>query len=386
MINKGLWLGFVVAIVPAAQSPGQTLPTSARIEAVPLELTMPERYQVTEVLEPIRRITLIAPSDGVLRSTEARLGALVRESQEIAQLDRTECAARVKMAAAEVKEKQALLNTNKSYTDVYQAQLDAARAKAEIAQLELDRCTLRAPFAGMVTALPVSTGQYVLKGTIIAELSDLSSLKGMQPVDRTSVTVGSSLTTRIEGREFPAKVQAILPLPEKYERLRELATPLSAGYLTVANAKGDLEPGLRLLTQSTPSRPLATVARRAIKPAEAKAGTEASVQVIRNEYVVNVPVHVLGETTPDRVQITGALRASDSLIVAASVPLLEGTLVRFGEGGATSAGEVGVGGTTGGGADAGADGKGAQRTRPGAGAVTPKRPTPPPKNSGADPF
>ena len=36
---------------PAAQ----TLPTAARIESVPLELTMPERYQVTEVLEPIRQ-------------------------------------------------------------------------------------------------------------------------------------------------------------------------------------------------------------------------------------------------------------------------------------------------------------------------------------------
>ena len=76
---------------------------------MPLELTMPERYQVTEVLEPIRKVTLIAPADGLIRSIEARLGAVVRESQEIAQLDRTEAAARLKMATAEVNEKQALL-------------------------------------------------------------------------------------------------------------------------------------------------------------------------------------------------------------------------------------------------------------------------------------
>ena len=30
------------------------------------------------------------------------------------------------------------------------------------------------------------------------------------------------------------------------------------------------------------------------------------VQVIRNEYVTNVPVHVLGDTGPERVQISGA--------------------------------------------------------------------------------
>ena len=69
---------------------GQTLPTAARIESMPLELTMPERYQVTEVLEPIRRVTLVAPADGFIRSIESAWAPSVRESQEIAQLDRTE--------------------------------------------------------------------------------------------------------------------------------------------------------------------------------------------------------------------------------------------------------------------------------------------------------
>jgi multidrug efflux pump subunit AcrA (membrane-fusion protein) len=393
MVTNGLSGGFVVSIVWAGLASGQTLPTAARIEAVPLELTMPERYQVAEVLEPIRRITLIAPSDGTLRSTEARLGAMVRESQEIAELDRTETAARLKMATAELREKQALLKSNKTYTEVYQAQLDAAQARVEIAQLELDRCTLRAPFSGMITALPVSTGQYVLKGTIIAELADISSLKALQPVDRRTATVGSSLNAQIEGREVAAKVQAILPLPEKFARLRELATPLSAGFLIVSNTKGDLEPGLRLHAQAVPSRPLAAVPRRALKPTDAKGGTAATVQVIRAEYVVNVPVQVLGDTTPERVQIAGALRTDDSLVVASSVPLLEGTLVRFGEGAATATGEGAAAGSTGGGADAGVTGPSNPRSRPTAPAAAPRGPgsvpnqkPAPPQGSGANPF
>jgi len=379
----------VVATVWAGVAVGQTLPTAARIEAVPLELTMPERYQVAEVLEPIRRVTLIAPSDGIVRSMEARLGAAVRESQEIAQLDRTECSARLKVASAELREKQALLKTNKTYTEIYQAQLDAAQARVEIAQLELDRCTLRAPFSGLITAMPVSTGQYVLRGTIIAELADITSLKAIQPVDRSSVTVGSTLTAHIEGREVAAKVQAILPLPEKFARLRELATPLGAGFLIVSNTRGDLEPGLRLHAQAIPVRPLATVPRRALKPSDAKGGAAATVQVIRNEYVVNVPVHVLGDTSPERVQIAGALRTSDSLIVGTSVPLLEGTLVRFGEGAAAGAGDGGPAGSTGGGAEAGVTGPSTGRTRPGAprdpGSTPHQKPAPPPA-SGANPF
>ncbi len=132
MIKKGLSSGFIVAIAWAGTGVGQTLPTAARIEAVPLELTMPERYRVAEVLEPIRRVTLIAPTDGIVRSMEARLGAVVRESEEIAQLDRTECSARLKMASAELREKQALLKTNKTYTEVYQAQVEAAEARVSI--------------------------------------------------------------------------------------------------------------------------------------------------------------------------------------------------------------------------------------------------------------
>ena len=152
MTFAGISRGLVVSIVWSAAAAAQTLPTAARIEAVPLELTMPERYQITEVLEPIRKVTLVAPRDGLIRSIEARLGAVVRDSEEIAQLDRTEAAARLKMATAELHEKQALLKTNKNDSDVYQAQVEAAEARVELAQLELDRCTLRAPFAGRVVA------------------------------------------------------------------------------------------------------------------------------------------------------------------------------------------------------------------------------------------
>jgi biotin carboxyl carrier protein len=318
----------------------QTLPTAARIESIPIELSMPERYQVTEVLEPIRKITLVAPGDGLIRSVEGKLGAVVKETEEIAQIDRTESAAKLKMANAELHEKKALLKTNSKSADVYQAQVEAAEARVELAQLELDRCTLRAPFAGRLIALNVCTGQYVLRGMVIAELADVSALKVMQPVDRRSVTPNSSLTVQVEGQDVPAKVQTVLALPEDLRVLRELATPFGAGILIVANSKGDLEPGLRVRSPSLPSQPIATVPKRAVKPESPRGGENMMVQVIRDEYVTNIPVHVLGDHGNERVQISGALRASDSLIASSSVPLLAGTLVRFGDNG-SSGGEQG---------------------------------------------
>ena len=237
---------------------------------------------------------------------EAPLGTVVRASAEVAQLDRAEALARLKMAQAEVKEKQLLGKSNQNYKEVYAAQFEAAQAKAELAQLELDRLTLRAPFAGRITALPVSSGQYVLKGTVIAELADVTSLKSLVPVDRRTVSDRADLKVFVEEQEQTAKVQSILPLPESYASLRELAAPFASAWVVVPNAKGELAPGLRIRSANLPITPIATVPKESLKAVEGPAGSSAStVQVLRNEYVTNVPVDVLGKMGPERLQVSG---------------------------------------------------------------------------------
>lgn len=392
MCRKGLSRGLAIFFSWMGMACGQTVPTAARIESVPLELTMPERYQVAESLEPIRRVTLVAPADGFIRSMEIRLGETVRGSQEIAQLDRTEASARLKMASAEVKEKQGLLKspaTSQSPTrDVVEAQIEAAQAKLELAQLALDRCTLRAPFAGRLVDVPVCAGQYVLKGTTIAELADLGSLKTLLPVDRREVATGAPLTVQIEGQDVAGKVQAVLPLPERYTALRELATPFAAAWVAFPNTKGDLEPGLRVRPTTIPVAPIATVSKRAVKQEDSRKNESTMVQVIRNEYVTNVPVRVLGETGPERVQITGLLRGSDSLIVSSSVSLLSGTLVRFGEG-TTSRGVEGVAPNPAfGGAEAGISAPAGTRARGATSGSSPNqsKPANAPSRTGSAPF
>jgi hypothetical protein len=182
----------------------------------------------------------------------------------------------------------------------------------------------------------------VVKGTVIAELADISALKTLLPVDRRSVNSGAPLTVQVEGESVAGKVQAVVPLPERFQLLRELATPFAAAWVSLPNGKGELEPGLRVRAVAIPVAPIATIPKRAFKPDAASSPDVGSIQVIRNEYVTNIPVRILGDTTPERTQITGALRATDALIVSASVPLLAGTLIRFGEGAAASRGIEGV--------------------------------------------
>src|SRR5262249_49243485 len=219
------------------------------------------------------------------------------------------------------------------------------------------------------------------------ELADVSSLKVMQPVDRRSVNPNAAVTVQVEGRDVAAKVQAILPLPESLRLLRELATPFGAATLIVPNSKGDLEPGLRVQSPNLPTNPIATVPRRAVKPEDQRGGDNMMVQVIRDEYVTNIPVRVLGENGTERVQITGALRAADWLIASAGVPLLAGTLVRFGENGTSRPGEADGGAP----APGAADTAGGRARTPAAGASpanvgTSKRRPPPRTGTGGTPF
>lgn len=431
----------LLVMVGSAQA--QNAPTSATIDASAMKLIMPEHFRVISTLEPIRRVKLIAPVDGVVRSIEAGLGTAVQANAEVAQLDRERAGARLKIADAERRELEAQLAAESKRADarvmavrtelfesetrlasakdsegeepkaqfqLAQARLqlaqtrlkaaqeeqtvarEIARARAEAAQarydlimLELADLTLRAPFAGTIVDAPISSGQFVLKGTVVAELADLSALKALVPVDRRAATVGGELKVWVEDQERTAKVKAIVPLPptDEYKALRELASPLAAAWVQLDNADAKLEPGLRVRGPGPPVEAVATVAKRALQTADAKA-TDARVQVIRNEYVVNVPVKVLGEIGPERVQITGALRPSDALIISTSSPLQPGTLVRFG------AAAPAVEGTT---PNPNHEGAPAALSAPGQPALAPAapkprspRPAPPIQSGGGEPF
>lgn len=325
-----------------AQGPGRTsppvgAPASARVETAPVEPSPPDRFQVPTVLEAARRVTLVATEDGLVQGIPAKVGDSVRDRQDLVLLDRTEASARVKIARAAVKEAQAAVKAAREPADKEKAsaQVEAAEARAELAQLALDRCTLKAPFAGLVLSYPVSVGQFVTKGTTVAELADTTSLRVLVPVDRTKVKEGQTLQLVSDGKPVTGKVQAMLPLPETFAPLRELATPWSAAWVVVENPVGaGLEPGQRVRNPFLPVAPIASLPARAVQSASseprARGDGGAVVQVVRNDHVANVPVSVLGEVGPERVQVAGAFRQGDAAIVETSVPLAAGTYLRFG--------------------------------------------------------
>jgi len=94
--------------------------------------------------------------------------------------------------------------------DTLLAQRPAKAAKVSDAQLNLERCTVRAPFEGYVTNLNISEGEYAKPGVPIFTLIDNrkwwvvsnyreSELKAIQPGKRADVYVMSHPSRRFDG-------------------------------------------------------------------------------------------------------------------------------------------------------------------------------------------
>ncbi len=266
--------GFVLVLAAPTFAGAQTQATAnpnqvaAKVERAPLYLTLPDRYQVPNLLEPLRKVVVMAPADGVLKSLAVPVGATVKEGQEIGRLDTAATMAHLKIAMASVKERQAELDgaratdaaasggattpSKAGYAAIAEARLDAAKAHVELAQMAVDACTLRAPFAGKIMAVSVSPGQYLSRGATILELADVSSVRVLLPVDRTAVTLNGTVNFTIEGNGVNGKVQALLPLPERDATLRELASPLAAAWLVVPNPSAPTSLGSGRRARSCP--------------------------------------------------------------------------------------------------------------------------------------
>jgi multidrug efflux pump subunit AcrA (membrane-fusion protein) len=313
--------------------PGSAATSNVRIERAVLALSAPDRYQIPVRLEPMRRLVLKAPADGIVQALPARLGDAVRERQDVVVLDRAEALARLKIAQADLRAQESRVQTGGGGAAQVQtqAELEAAQARVELAQLAADRCALRAPYPALVIDLPASVGQYVAKGEVVAELADVSRLRAFVPIPRGAVKAGDAFPLAVDGASLPGKVEALLPLPERYAALGELVTPWALAMVTVENPGGPGGlPGQRVRDPFLPEAPIAAVPARAVRGIPGGG----VVQVLRNQYVADVPVLVLGPIASERLQVAGPFRVEDTLIVESSAPLLAGTLVRFtGEGG-----------------------------------------------------
>jgi len=250
----------------------------------------------------------------------------MRDGEERAHL--REAAARLTLAEdeyARTKQLAAKNTVSAAELDRATATAEAARARRDLAEVELDRMTIRAPFDGVLGAREVSPGDRVSKTTALVRIDAVDRLRLRFTVPELAVTamrVGSPVVVSVApfpGEHFAGQVYFVAPTLDPASRRLELKA-------WVANGDRRLRPGLFANIQLE-------VARRdnaLVIPESALAYDADGVFVWRigaGETAERVPV-TIGIRETGRVEVVAGLAAGDRIVSAGTHKVGPGAVVR----------------------------------------------------------
>ncbi len=248
----------------AVAQPAMILHPSEVVRIAPMRLTETVRFSGT--VAPSRQVDLSAQVSGIAEQVLVRAGDSVGEGQVLVQIATADLALQLEAQQASLESTRVQLESaraaleranmlsasgvaSRTALDDAQSQVDALSASARsldtqvrLAQSNLARATIRAPFAGIVSSRAVEEGQLVGAGTQVVSLVDLSTvtIEAVAPlVDTLDLAVGQSaiLLPPGEGRApLRATVERINPVAESGTRSIKF-------YLSLPNPDGFLRGG-----------------------------------------------------------------------------------------------------------------------------------------------
>ena len=228
---------------------------------------------VTGTLAPVQEAEIGFKTSGKLVAVRVKVGDRVKAGRELAALDVSEARAQAAATGAGVRAAQVsydmakdaekrtgALFAQRAVTDAENlgaqnraalslAQLEQAKAQAQLAAVGVQNGSLIAPFSGLVTKVPSGVGKIVSPGEALFRVEDTSVLKlsaTLSEADARLVEVGASV--RVEGGAT-GKVTAVLAsldpqtrrVPVQAEIPNDQASPLFAGAFVRATVVSDKE-------------------------------------------------------------------------------------------------------------------------------------------------
>lgn len=213
-------------------------------------------------------------------------------------------------------------------SEVAEAEAAVIRAGANLAlaELDLERADVRAPYNGVVVALQATEGAYVNTGAPVASLVNDENLEIEADVsaDRLAgLTPGREIGIRLDdGRRFTATVRSIVPTENALTRTRPVRFTPRMG--SVAGLQLATNQSVTVLVPVGEPRPVLSVHKDAVIPR----GTGAVVFVVTDGKAEPRAVR-LGEATGDRMEVLSGLMAGDLAVVRGNERLLPGQPVTF---------------------------------------------------------
>lgn len=181
----------IEALETAALSPGAETETEAAEVPQVRVRTLTSRSHAGELVlfgrtEADRMVDLKAETSARVLTLAVEKGDTVAEGQVLVTLAMDDRKARLAEARARVEQARiaydaALKLSKKAFRSKVKlaeerAALQTARAALKAIQLDIERTTIRAPFAGVVDDLPLEIGDYVAVGTAVARIVDLDPI------------------------------------------------------------------------------------------------------------------------------------------------------------------------------------------------------------------
>lgn len=223
--------------------------------------------------------------------------------------------ARLQVASAQANLERLLSGATAQDIAVAQASVEQSRAAVAVAQAQLDKATLTAPFAGVVATLLVEEGSQVNSATPILILLDPSAYYvdvEVDEVDISRVQVGQAVSITLDalpGVELAARVQEMALSPSPGQGVVTYRVRVRITDLEEAQVRPGMTANVRIITQRAEN--VLIVRRRAVRMENGQAYVE---RVLPGEVLERVPVR-LGLEDPTYVEIVSGLQEGDRVFV-----------------------------------------------------------------------
>ena len=203
------------------------------------ELAIYPESSAPAVVVSLNDAPIAAQVDALVVDVPVRVGDAVKAGAVLAQLgckdfelDRTRLQAerqttqaRLELAQWELKQTEALaaqqtlpqeqVQQKRSQLAVLRGDLAAHAARIETTTRQIAHCSVKAPFAGVVTARLIGTGQFAARGTPLVRLLDISRSEVSAQVssrETPALQKAGSLVFEHNGEHYPLRLRTVLPM------------------------------------------------------------------------------------------------------------------------------------------------------------------------------
>lgn len=321
--------GFADAEQTAASKPeAAASPTAARIEVATLA---PSDARIDIALpgevEGWRDALLASSLGGRVEAVNVANGDPVPSGKVLARVDAEIYAAQVEQAEARLALAEAGLKRTRSLGDMAsgadvdkaETEVKVASASLRLAKAQLDQAVIRAPFAGVVSAVDIEVGEFAAPGSPVLRLSQLDPVKVTLSVpDRDVVALQAgmpvSVTASARSGIYPGTIEHVGTAAD----LRTRAFPVE---VSVPNPESELLPGM--IVRVTASRAVAS--DTIVIPQEWVVTTleDQGVFLERDHRAVWRPV-TLGRVVRDQVVVASGLGVGDRVVITGQRDLADG--------------------------------------------------------------